>query len=778
VAKGKKIPFSLAKGMWSGGDAATIPAEAARKLRNMVRKNGPWVARPQFTYDNLAGVRGLGVWYDDATATRRLVACTTAALLHLKASSGETWTNPDADSFGASRILDSASYGGALYMALCGATTKTPTGIESFDGVDHDVALIPLLYPRTVTAYKDRLFMGAPRLFVVNQFGATWSSTSPYDASEWTETNVTTTMLTSGDTTTCRIAPTNTTNASLVGQAVALTTPSEYPQGESFAFRSDLRGVHPTYAMPVTLSLKFTSPAWLAATGYVVGNYAVPGNGYIYRCTVAGTSHAATEPVWPTTIGGTITDNTVTWTCEATDTAGESRVWVPSVSDSPDFSTFYCVGRSPAGQAPTPLSGNGSLAMAPVITFGHGSAITLAALDFSYQDGLASSDAAHQNYGQQVTSSDFLYPFFAGYAGGGAFSSGTAAFIEHAEYIYWSEVGRPKEVATQNYYRLREVPGAVTAIRSVGGKLVAFKRNAFWIFGATNDPDNPILPEGDARVGTGCLNAKAIDVFEDFAYFVGEDEIYRMTPGDVPEPLCGDGMRDEIMDKSPATWAESQSAPSDRVLLTIDQRRRRLWAYTQKGKLYCYDIDTKAWSVHDAGGDASTTATGKQVCDMIYGPNTGHVYVAFSEATTGTAGLARLDETQTGAEDQISTTGTLPIYKDIWLRPVELDSREDVCLEQLDIYHKITASQTDQTLTAYHSFDHGVNFSTFETLTVSPVSGGEHDPIQIPCYQSGGTILPRVLHTGKGGAENFNVSRIVATVEVLSGDGAYPTETA
>ncbi len=37
-------------------------------------------------------------------------------------------------------------------------------------------------------------------------------------------------------------------------------------------------------------------------------------NGYRYRCTVAGTS-GSSPPTWPTTIGNTVVDGTVTWTC-------------------------------------------------------------------------------------------------------------------------------------------------------------------------------------------------------------------------------------------------------------------------------------------------------------------------------------------------------------------------------------------------------------------------------------------------------------------------------
>lgn len=56
-------------------------------------------------------------------------------------------------------------------------------------------------------------------------------------------------------------------------------------------------------------------------TAYVVGQKVVPLalNGYVYECTVAGTSHATNEPTWPTVLGNTVTDGTVTWRCETDD---------------------------------------------------------------------------------------------------------------------------------------------------------------------------------------------------------------------------------------------------------------------------------------------------------------------------------------------------------------------------------------------------------------------------------------------------------------------------
>lgn len=70
------------------------------------------------------------------------------------------------------------------------------------------------------------------------------------------------------------------------------------------------------------ITLGFTPAPWENTTAYGLGQYVVPTtlNGFVYECTTAGTSHASTEPTWPTVIAATESDGTVTWTCVSTDT--------------------------------------------------------------------------------------------------------------------------------------------------------------------------------------------------------------------------------------------------------------------------------------------------------------------------------------------------------------------------------------------------------------------------------------------------------------------------
>lgn len=94
------------------------------------------------------------------------------------------------------------------------------------------------------------------------------------------------------------------------------------------------------------------------STAYVVGDIVRPsaGNGYLYRCVVAGTS-GGSAPTWPTVIGTTVTDGGVTWLCVgrsvlALDCADPS--WA-TITITARYGVVY--NRTPATDATRPLLG-------------------------------------------------------------------------------------------------------------------------------------------------------------------------------------------------------------------------------------------------------------------------------------------------------------------------------------------------------------------------------------------------------------------------------------
>lgn len=59
--------------------------------------------------------------------------------------------------------------------------------------------------------------------------------------------------------------------------------------------------------------------AWVATNNYAINDFVLPTvpNGFCYEVTTDSGSSGATEPTWPTTVGNTVTDGGITWTCRA-----------------------------------------------------------------------------------------------------------------------------------------------------------------------------------------------------------------------------------------------------------------------------------------------------------------------------------------------------------------------------------------------------------------------------------------------------------------------------
>lgn len=118
-------------------------------------------------------------------------------------------------------------------------------------------------------------------------------------------------------------------------------------------------GATVTGSFALTAANSWASTA-ATSTAYTVGQVRRPsaGNGYLYRCVVAGTS-GGSAPTWPTVIGTTVADGGVTWLCIGT------SIIVLDLADATLWSSFsagpyrYLVvsDRTPGTAATQPLIG-------------------------------------------------------------------------------------------------------------------------------------------------------------------------------------------------------------------------------------------------------------------------------------------------------------------------------------------------------------------------------------------------------------------------------------
>ena len=101
----------------------------------------------------------------------------------------------------------------------------------------------------------------------------------------------------------------------------------------------------PAEDLPVELVLfPMAAAFWRANERFDLSEYVRPllANGFAYQATTAGTS-AGREPRWPTTVGETVVDGSVTWTCAAAGANGVSTISSPSAASSPTGLTIASI---------------------------------------------------------------------------------------------------------------------------------------------------------------------------------------------------------------------------------------------------------------------------------------------------------------------------------------------------------------------------------------------------------------------------------------------------
>lgn len=748
---GKRVPIPIPMGgMYAAGDLGTIPDGSVPELLNILPRPNRYPSRPPVAYDSLMNINGLANFDDATNKVARLVAIDTAHHPYEKSTSGETWSSSLGTLTG-TRLTSYANYRGKLY-GMMDDGSGLPSSAFSFDGANLSTSPFnAAIQGRTIDVFNDRLYVSYPRLTVTPQVftGKTLNQTV-YDVTAWTKSGCTVSNITANGVTISRVFVTSTT-AGLVAQpgigstgVLSYASTADVRKGTWLCY---LRGTHASYRAPITMELVLNTQ-WVSGNAYVVGDLISDGTS-LQRCTTDGTA-GGVAPAWATTVGATTADGagTLVWTNEGSRVLASLKDTIPTATESLDFTAFALV-------VTVPLATN-TLLIAPILRFysADNPTVTLSAVDMSLKDSITDGDPRKANRGQQFTLGSMIPPFF-------NCESASSATVDLAEEI-WSELGDPRNFKRTNTYAYQEAVGYPTASCVIGGRKITWKRNAFWVFAGTDSADIPIRRERPINFGIGCLGPLAHDEYENETFFIGESDIYRMKVGDdQPSAIGGDGMRETIMARG-SNWVESQSTYK-RPLLRIDKSRLIVWVYTQKGKLYAYDLRLNVWSSH-------TLACGKEIDTMLWNQNTSNFYVAI-----GGFGLTRMDYAtgdSTGAYDTIDNTATT--YSgtmSVTLRPIELydPPHYEATLEEVRDRESITIS--GQQVNCSYSQNQGRTFTDLTPITVTTTTTGEFGPMRFFPWVTGGSITVKMSCVGKLGEAAFSLSkRIYAMLNVRRGE--------
>lgn len=113
----------------------------------------------------------------------------------------------------------------------------------------------------------------------------------------------------------------------------------------------------------IDLAGRVTAEAWPASTAVKVRQLALGTNGTLAQCTVAGTT-SATEPTWPTSVGGTVTDGGATWKALAIPGSG-SGAYAGGMTVTTQGGTAYTLQLSDAGSEIEFTSGSAASVTVP-----------------------------------------------------------------------------------------------------------------------------------------------------------------------------------------------------------------------------------------------------------------------------------------------------------------------------------------------------------------------------------------------------------------------------
>ncbi len=211
--------------------------------------------------------------------------------------------------------------------------------------------------------------------------------------------------------------------------------------------------------------------------------------------------------------------------------------------------------------------------------------------------------------------------------------------VQHRQRIRWTELGDMDDFTNGGYLDLPYVKGAIKRLVPLGDFLVAFFDDAVFVGRPTNLTNMPLSFQKLETGGVGLLGMKAVTGWVDSLFFVGQDDIYALSPAGFA-PIGTPIVQRTISQTTPTHHWKICAATdllNDRVVFGFPKNSDEI------EEVWSYNYKTKAWTWDDischalASNSWVDSLTWEDFVTQDY--DTGHVTTAIGDATLEGTGV-------------------------------------------------------------------------------------------------------------------------------------------
>jgi hypothetical protein len=199
--------------------------------------------------------------------------------------------------------------------------------------------------------------------------------------------------------------------------------------------------------------------------------------------------------------------------------------------------------------------------------------------------------------------------------------------------IRWTELGDLDDFTNGGYLDLPYVKGEIKRLVPLGDFLVAFFDDAIYVGRQTNLLNLPLSFQKLETGGVGLLGMRAVTSWIDSLFFVGQDDIYALSPNGLA-PIGTPIVKRSIVEVAPTRHWKICAATdllNDRVLFGFPKDTNEIEA------IWSFNYKTKAWTWEDI--NCHMLATNSWVNSLTWETfvsqdyDTGHVTTVLGDAT-------------------------------------------------------------------------------------------------------------------------------------------------